>query len=282
MSVDKESKVQEWETPLKLAASQIQAYQNEGVAKIKNFFSDDSLHIIRHEILGLLEKIRQQEGEEDNEEDYPSEDIDLYRKAFTQVFNLWTHSEIVRSVVFGRLADVAAKLMGVDGVRIYHDQALFKEPGGVATPWHMDHYYWPLASEKVLTAWIPLIPVSAAMGPLDFALGSQVMGYGRNNELVQQDEKITESKLAEAGYEIAISPYEAGEVSFHQGWVFHRAGANQTDRRREVFTVIYMDQDMALNEPANSNQQYDREKWCPGVEVGEVIATDINPLVPPL
>lgn len=44
----------------------------------------------------------------------------------------------------------------VDGVRIYHDQALNKEPGGGYTPWHCDGYYWPLQSDKILTAWVPL------------------------------------------------------------------------------------------------------------------------------
>jgi len=31
--------------------------------------------------------------------------------------------------------------MGVQGVRLYHDQALIKEPGGKPTPWHQDYYY---------------------------------------------------------------------------------------------------------------------------------------------
>ena len=175
---------------------------------------------------------------------------------------------------------MAAQLLEVPTVRIYHDQVLIKEPNGVATPWHLDHYYWPLATEKVLTAWIPLNPVTAEMGPLDFALGSHKLNFGRNEELVQQDEKLIESKLTELGCEIATSPYELGEVSFHQGWTFHRAGGNQTKNRRNVFTVIYMDQDMTLQEPANSNQEFDREKWCPGVEVGQVINSEINPILP--
>ena len=30
------------------------------------------------------------------------------------------------------------RLMGVDGVGLYHDQALVKEAGGGHTPWHCD------------------------------------------------------------------------------------------------------------------------------------------------
>lgn len=32
----------------------------------------------------------------------------------------------------------------------------------------------------------------------------------------------------------------SGDVSFHSGWTFHQAGANNTDKPREVFTIIFM------------------------------------------
>ena len=233
MSVRNQNKVHEWETSFPLETDHIQAYQQDGVIKLKQVFSAESLGILRREVLSAVSELGPSVDGENRDEEYPSEDLDPYRKAFTQVYNLWAHSEAIRSFVSGRLADIATKLMGVNGVRIYHDQALFKEPGGVATPWHVDHYYWPLATEKVLTAWIPLIPISAEMGPLEFAIGSHALDYGRNEELVQQDEKATESKLVEAGCDITTSPYELGEVSFHQGWNFHRAGANQTERSEE-------------------------------------------------
>ena len=50
----------------------------------------------------------------------------------------------------------ASDLMQVEGVRVYADQALYKEPHGGYTPWHCDAFYWPLATDKALTAWIPL------------------------------------------------------------------------------------------------------------------------------
>ena len=44
----------------------------------------------------------------------------------------------------------------MEGVRLYHDQALNKDPGGGYTPWHCDGYYWPVQSDKIVTAWVPL------------------------------------------------------------------------------------------------------------------------------
>lgn len=70
------------------------------------------------------------------------EDRDTYGRAFLQVMNLWTRCEIVKELVFSRrLARVATELMGVSGVRLYHDQALYKERGGGITPWHRDQFY---------------------------------------------------------------------------------------------------------------------------------------------
>jgi hypothetical protein len=53
--------------------------------------------------------------------------------------NLWGHSSQVRDFVFGKtLARIAAELLEVDGVRLYHDQSLYEEPSGGITPAHAD------------------------------------------------------------------------------------------------------------------------------------------------
>ena len=63
--------------------------------------------------------------------------------------------------------------MEVEGVRLYHDQALFKEAEGGITPWHADQYYWPLSTSKTITDLIPLQATPLEMGPLEFSAGSQ-------------------------------------------------------------------------------------------------------------
>ena len=39
------------------------------------------------------------------------------------------------------------------------------------------------------------------------------------------------------------------------------------------------DEDMRLTQPVNPYQQADRDKYCPGIEVGELIHTPMNLLV---
>ena len=56
----------------------------------------------------------------------PMSERDTYGKAFIQSMTLWTVDPGAREFVMAkRFAKVAADLMGVDGVRLYHDQALF-------------------------------------------------------------------------------------------------------------------------------------------------------------
>ncbi len=57
-------------------------------------------------------------------------------------------------------------------MRLYHDNALSKEPGAGRTPWHYDAHHFPLDSPDVLTAWIPLQPTPRERGPLAFARGA--------------------------------------------------------------------------------------------------------------
>jgi ectoine hydroxylase-related dioxygenase (phytanoyl-CoA dioxygenase family) len=203
-----------------------------------------------------------------------------YDKAFLQVMNLWRDDAVARAFTLGRkLARLAAELMGVDGVRLYHDQALFKEPQGGITPWHSDQQYWPLATDHTITAWVPLQAVPMEMGPLAFSVGSHRADFGRTLEISDDSEREVARRLTLADLPVDEGPFDLGEVSFHAGWTFHRAGANRGPRMRAVMTVIYFADGTRLAAPANRNQERDRDTWMPGVRVGEVVATELNPLL---
>ncbi|MBT4502885.1 MAG: phytanoyl-CoA dioxygenase, partial [Gemmatimonadetes bacterium] len=171
------------------------------------------------------------------------------------------------------------ELLGTRGVRLYHDQALYKEPGGGHTPWHVDQYYWPLSNNNTVTAWVPLQEVPAEMGPLEFSVGSQEIMFGRDLEISDRSEELIAKNLKISNLPMESSPFDLGEVSFHYGFTFHRAGPNSSDLVREVMTVIFMDRDMELAEPKNKNQQNDWDTWMAGARVGEVIDTPLNPVL---
>lgn len=258
--------------PYILSGEQIEFYNQNRFIKLKQVFDSETISFFNDAISNRVDMM--------NKESIPLNERSTYGKAFLQLFNLWREDEVVKEFIFSeRLAKIAADLMQVDGVRIYHDQALFKEAGGGITPWHADQYYWPLETDKTITAWIPLQETPMELGPLEFSAGSHQIIEGRDLEIGDESETIIQKNLKITNFNHVVEAFDLGEVSFHSGWVFHRAGANTTDQMRKVMTVIYMDKDMLLKNPENKNQINDWNTWCPGANIGEVIDTPLNPIV---
>lgn len=260
------------EAPYQLSDEQIAYYQQYRFIKLKDVFNS--------EVIDYFNSTISKQVTAKSNITTAVDERDTYGKAFLQIFNLWTEDEKVKEFIFSkRLAQIASELMQTSGVRIYHDQALFKEGGGGITPWHADQYYWPLATDKTITAWIPLQATPLEMGPLEFSAGSHQIVEGRELEISDNSEMIIQQKLKVTDFKHVIEPFDLGEVSFHSGWVFHRAGANTTNQMRKVMTVIFMDKDMLLKNPENKNQVNDWNTWCPGASVGSVIDTPLNPVI---
>jgi ectoine hydroxylase-related dioxygenase (phytanoyl-CoA dioxygenase family) len=256
--------------PFELTRPQIDFYRENGYVKLKQVLAPAMLEHYRRIIHECVAEF--------SRDALPMEQRTTYGKAFLQVMNLWTQSPGVKEFVFGkRLARIAAELMGASGVRIYHDQALYKEAGGGITPWHADQYYWPLDSDRTTTVWIPLQDTPLPMGPLAFCEKSHRFQAGRDLEI--SDESEMTLKQALNSFSMEESPFALGDISFHSGWTFHRAGANTTDRPREVMTIIYADENIRLIAPKNKNHVLDMERWAPGLHAGDILASPINPVI---
>ena len=255
------------ETPYTLAPDAIARFRRDGHVTLAEVLSPATLAYYGQRITELV-------AERANRE--PMEQRGTYGKAFQQIMNLWTVDAVAKELVFSRrLARMAAELMGTAGVRLYHDQALYTEPGGGFTPWHCDQMYWPLDSLNTCTAWIPFQAVPLEMGPLSFAAGSHRADFGRDLFISDESERIIASKVTDLP--MVEQPFNLGDVSFHYGWTFHRAPPNRTSILRQVMTIIYMDDAMRLAEPKSKAQRSDWEMWCPGARIGEVVDTPLNP-----
>lgn len=260
------------QTNYELSKEQIEFYQTNRFIKLKEVLNEETLVFFNKTISARVNKM--------NTITTRLEERGTYGKAFLQLFNLWCEDDVVKELIFSkRLAKIATDLMQVNGVRMYHDQALFKEGGGGITPWHADQYYWPLETDKTVTAWIPLQAIPFENGPLEFSAGSHQIVEGRELEIGDESENIIQQKLKVTDYKHVIEPFDAGEISFHSGWVFHRAGANFSNQMRKVMTIIYMDKDMKLKNPENKNQINDWNTWCPGAVIDEIINSPLNPVL---
>ena len=201
---------------------------------------------------------------------------------FTALEQMWLHDDLMRQVALSpRLGGLAAALLGEPGVRIYHDNALSKEPGCGRTPWHHDAEHFPLQTTQAVTAWMPMSAIPGRMGPLSFARGVDV----RDDLVDLEFDKVGTSydvavaqRLRERDVPVESSPFAIGEVSFHSALCFHTAGPNLTTQpRRALATTYFADGARVVETPTLISGTW--REFLPGVEPGGLAASELNPVV---
>ena len=254
-----------------LTSEQIAGFQRDGHILLRNVLSPEEVAAYRPVISEVTDRY--------NYQTLPVEQRDTYGKAFIQIGNLWQRDEAAAKFTLSRrFAKIAADLMSVDGVRLYHDQALFKEPGGGGTPWHQDQFYWPLEC-KTVTLWMPMVDIPEEVGSMNFGTGSQELGYLGDMPISDESEKQIRRLIEER--HIPVNSYgamKAGDATFHNGWTLHGAKPNPTPKMREVMTIIYYADGAYVSEPKNKAQVSDL-KCLGGCKPGELAISDVNPLL---
>jgi ectoine hydroxylase-related dioxygenase (phytanoyl-CoA dioxygenase family) len=258
-----------------LDAAAIEEFQAKGHTMVRGLASPDEVEAYRPAIHAATMKYAW--------DTRPIDERDTYGKAFLQAANLWRRDQTVaRFTLARRFAKVAAELLGVDGVRLYHDQALFKEAGGGRTPWHQDQHYWPLDTDKTVTMWMPLVDVPAEIGTMTFVSGAHKLGYLGEYEISDQSERAFAAMIEAQGLPLEThGPAAAGDATFHSGWMLHSAPANPTGTLRAVMTVIYFADGARAREPVGDAQRFDLAMWLKGHAPGDIITGDRNPLLYP-
>lgn len=260
------------DAPYSVDRSAIDTFRLDGHVLLRGLASPDEAAVFRDEIARPVQRFARAAP--------PLSERSTYGKAFLQVMNLWREDPAVARFVFGkRFAAAAAALLGADRVRLYHDQALFKEPGGGHTPWHQDAVYWPIDGTRCITMWMPLVDITPDMGIMTFATGTN---HGPLGDAVISDDSETHFDALIARDAIALSTpvaMAAGDATFHGGWTLHKAGGNQSAQQRDVMTVIYFADGLTVREPVNDAQRRDLDTWLPGMTPGDNASSELNPLL---
>ena len=120
-----------------ITEAHIAEYQEKGHLYLPNVLTQEEVSAWREVFRGVIQK------------HYPNpkplEERDVFNKAFLSLSNTWHSDPITQPFIFGRrFSKIAADLMGQEALRVYHNQVFYKESGGGPTPWHQDHYYWPV------------------------------------------------------------------------------------------------------------------------------------------
>jgi hypothetical protein len=248
----------------------ISSFQRDGFVVVPDLLSPDELRAFgpdvddavalrsRHDLRTLDEK-------------------SLYEQSFIQCQNLWEDCPGVRPLTFHpAVAGAAARLLGVDAIRLWHDQALYKEPGGRQTDPHQDQPYWPIAETDTITAWIPLDGSTLENGAMGYLPGSHRLGVRKFVNIFSGHPEDVLASDPLRDIEPVFVEVPAGGVAFHHGLTFHLARPNLTAQVRRVHTAIYF-RDGSTRGSEFPHPSVDRA----GIALGDVISSAVTPIAWP-
>jgi phytanoyl-CoA hydroxylase len=279
-----------------ISQEQVDFYQDNGYIVIENFLDAKELKLWRRVTDEAVEERMAQalpgdggmmmaEEAKDSKtltKEYAkpvADEESYYSGIFKQCVRLADTNEEMHDIMYDeRLGRAAGTLAQVDGVRIWHDQALIKPPYGNPTSFHLDNPYWSFSSPGAISIWVALDDATLANGCMWYLPGTHktasyersVVGIGANMRDVFKI--YPEWKTIEA--QNAACP--AGSAVFHSGIVAHGAGANMTPRPRRAMTCGYMPDGSTFNGTKNILPQ----DYFDSLKIGDVLDNDVqNPLI---
>jgi phytanoyl-CoA hydroxylase len=264
-----------------ISKEQINFYQTNGFIVIDNFLASNELEIWKE---ATTEAIAERNGQKMPGKDISiadsdgiNEDAEYHSKVFDQMINLWQTNQKVKDIMLDeRIGRMAAALAQVNGIRIWHDQTLFKRPWANPTSWHLDTPFWSFTDRNALSIWVALDDATLENGCLFFIPGSHLEtgfenpGIGKNMDAVFNIYPSMRLRSAVA------APMKAGSCSFHNGLTIHGANANMTPTSRRAMTCAYMPDGNIYNGTENILPQ----QYLKGIRLGDALDNnEQNPLI---
>ena len=201
--------------------------------------------------------------------------------AFLQTLNLRFDNDGMRRFCLSRrFGGIVAALTRSAAVRIYHEQALFKPPGGTDSHWHQDQYYWPLATDRAVGLWTPLVDCTEEMGAMRFVVGSHRYGNLSGTHISDESARFFDDFIAREGLPVHQVPrMAAGDCSFHLAWTVHGAPGNRSQEMREAMVVTYYPDGTRVDELSNPSRVADAQEFLGGRSEGELADSELNTIV---
>jgi ectoine hydroxylase-related dioxygenase (phytanoyl-CoA dioxygenase family) len=164
-------------------------------------------------------------------------DGDVLRKNDYSSLRVDELAALVRHPAIGA---TAAALSGAGGIRLWHDQLLFKPPGGSAlVGWHTDRQYWQsCTSDEMLTAWVGFHDVDEVNGAVSFMPGSHRWSVN-GLDFFSQDAAGLQASIVAQGFDPTpvVPRMQRGQVSFHNCRTVHGSSPNLSTTPRRSLAI---------------------------------------------
>ena len=257
-----------------LTQDQIDQYQRDGCLIFDEFLAPEELEELRRAVAESVAKMGKKKvaGNEDWEEEET-----YYDRVFVQRLNLWKLNDTIKKYFLSpELGEMLCKLEGIDGIRVWHDQTLQKQPWGNPTAWHLDNPYWSFHSHHAISIWVALDDATIQNGCLYYLPGTHKMANFDNVEIGQDIAALFDVYPKFRSMEPSIAAMQAGQAGVHNGLTAHGAGPNMTPYLRRAMTCAYMPDGATFNGQQNILTDEQVQK----LKIGDVLNDDSqNPLV---
>ena len=226
-----------------LSQEQINSYRENGFIMIENFLDQSELEEWRG---AVDEAVAKRKGKLPYERTITSDDF--YDNVFMQRLNLWMDNSQMKKIMFDeQLGKMVCELEGMEGVRIWHDQALIKESWGNPTGFHIDNPYWSFHSKQACSIWVALDDVTTENGCLYFIPGSHIHGRFQDINIGPNLGDAFKFFPEFKNTKPVAAVMKAGSCTFHNGLTIHGANGNMTTGRRRAMTCAYMPEGSVFN-----------------------------------
>jgi len=255
-----------------LTAFQVKQYRQQGFLVIEGFLDPDELQLWRQ----VTEDAVQQRLKDVSLNNQVNPDT-FYAQVFTQCLRLADiHPGMAKLMFDERLGRLAGTLAGVDGIRIWHDQALIKPPYGNHTAFHLDDPFWSFFSRDAISIWVALDNTTLANGCLWYLPGTHLEAPFQSVGIGENLGDIFKTYPQWRKIEAVPAACPAGSAVFHNGLVAHAAGVNLTAYPRRAMTCAYMPDGSTFNGQKNVLP----DDYFNSLKVGDVLTNDhINRLI---
>jgi ectoine hydroxylase-related dioxygenase (phytanoyl-CoA dioxygenase family) len=260
-----------------LTEAQIDSYRDNGFIVIHDFLTAEELEIWRDAVDEAVAKLGKWKLAGQKGNDRWQEGDSYYDRVFVQRINLWQADQKVRKLMLDpRLGKMAAQLAGVEGIRLYHDQALHKAPWANPTAWHLDDPFWSFSSPAAISIWVALDDSTLENGCLYFMPGTHKRAAFKSSGIGEKLGDLFDVYPQWAQNPTVAAPMKAGSCSFHNGLVAHAAAANMTPGWRRAMACLYMPDGSRFN----GNQDVLPDSYIATLNIGDPLDNDDqNPLI---
>ena len=251
----------------KIPKDKIDFFWKNGFVVLKNVLSKKEIEIYRNEIKRITDEKTKNQNKS-------------FGGAFYQALNIRFDSKGVEKFCLSkRLGKIAADLMKIDTVRIFHEQAIFKYPGDTKSYWHQDQFFWPLDTNLHIGMWMPLTDLTKDMGLMKFVIGSHKKGDLDGISITNESDKYYENLINKENLKVyELKSINAGDCTFHFNYTIHGAGLNVSKKIREAMIVTYYEDGSRVRKLDKKLKEV-AELYLGGKKEGEVANHPINKIV---